>query len=211
MEGALFFNPATFLCVYHWLSVKKTHRYWRTLGVVGERGWCIAIAASSSQSFLYSHHLPKSFRQHGLSLFIKVESSQTGKEREGNEWECNWEVWRQNNHEIQLSNGYCSSKGRYIKYKTETSVSIYGPDYRCINQVCYLAQSAPTTRSWAYQSLRLLYELWIDVWFTHTNSVHLWNNFSEAITSLMWCCWTEDFFCPSQSIKKSICLAATFA
>lgn len=40
-------------------------------------------AASSSQSSLYSHHLPKSFRQHALSLFIKAELGKRGREREG--------------------------------------------------------------------------------------------------------------------------------
>lgn len=71
------------------------------------------------------------------------------------------EVWRLNSHEIQPSNSYCCSKGRYIKYKTETGVSIYEPDYRCINQTCYLAHAVP--------SLGLLYGLpQIDGWSIHT-------------------------------------------
>lgn len=110
--------------------------------------------------FLYSHHLPKSFKQHALSLFIKAKLGRRGRERE-REWMRKGEVWRLNSHEIQPSNSYCCSKGRYIKYKTETGVSIYGPDYRCINQTCYLAHAVP--------SLGLLYGLpQIDGWSIHT-------------------------------------------
>ena len=103
--GGLFSQPLIrqpFFCVYQWLVMKQTHRYRRTVGVVEERAWCIVKAASSSQSSLYSHHLPKSFRQHALSLFIKAELGQRGRERgrEGGrecatgrerETECKWE------------------------------------------------------------------------------------------------------------------------
>lgn len=86
-EGGLFSQPLIrqpfFFCVYQRLVMKKTHRYRRTVGVVEERAWCIVKAASSSQSSLYSHHLPKSFRQHALSLFIKAELGKRGREREG--------------------------------------------------------------------------------------------------------------------------------
>lgn len=69
------------------------------------------------------------------------------------------EVWRPNSNKVQPSNGYCCSKGRYIKYKPETGASIYGPDNRCINQVCGLAQAVAAARSLGSQRLRLLYGL----------------------------------------------------
>lgn len=87
-------NPAASSVFISDSTMKETHRYRRTVGVVEERAWCIVKAASSSQSFLYSHRLPKSFRQHALSLFIKEELGQRGGER-ASEWdretECKWE------------------------------------------------------------------------------------------------------------------------
>lgn len=52
--------------------------------------------------------------------------------------------WRPNSHKKQPSNGYCCRKGRNIKYKTETAASIYGADYRRINQSGYLAIAVAT-------------------------------------------------------------------
>lgn len=64
-----------------------------------------------------------------------------GMERREGKWE---KFWRPNSHKKQPSNGYCCRKGRNIKYKTETAASIYGADYRRINQSGYLARAVAT-------------------------------------------------------------------
>lgn len=69
------------------------------------------------------------------------------------------ELWRMNSHEIQPSNGYCCSKSRYIKYKTETGMSIYGPDYQRTTWDSFLARAAPSPRRLGYRSLMLFYGL----------------------------------------------------
>lgn len=76
---AFSFNLAAFSVFISDSGQRKTHRYRKTVGVE-EGAWCIVKAASSSLSFPYSHHLPKSVRQHARSLFIKVEVGQRGGE-----------------------------------------------------------------------------------------------------------------------------------
>lgn len=120
--------------------------------------WCPGESLMRSESclflyvpFFYSNQVPKSF-----CSFISVTCSLTlnqsgvramedegkwGMERREGKWE---KFWRPNSHKKQPSNGYCCRKGRNIKYKTETAASIYGADYRRINQSGYLARAAAT-------------------------------------------------------------------